>query len=185
MGEVTQMLEWVAAGDRGAADQLLEMVYGELHKLAGIRLAGESPGHTLQPTALVNEAWMRLYGEGMPSWENKRHFFAAAAEAMRRILIESARRKASQRRGGGWERVPIEHVTVAAKDDDETVLEVHEAVNKLAESDPLKAEIVKLRYFVGLHQDEVAEILGISKSTMRRQWLVARSWLLVTLKTAR
>jgi len=183
MSDVTQLLGAIDKGDSKAAEELLPLIYEELRKLAAHKMAQEQPGHTLQPTALVHEAWLRLAGqpEGQP-WQNRAHFFAAAAEAMRRILIERARAKARLRRGGGRQRVPLEQVTVATEDDDETVLAIHEALERLAAQDQMKAQIVKLRYFVGLSHQEIADALGIAEPTVRRHWTFARSWLYAELK---
>jgi RNA polymerase sigma factor (TIGR02999 family) len=148
-------------------------------------MANELPGQTLQPTALVHEAWLRLGGDGQPNWQNRVHFFAAAAEAMRRILIDRARSKGRLRHGGEYQRVDIAHVTVALEDPDETVLAVHEALEKLATQDTRKAEIVKLRYFVGMSHQEIATALGIAEPTVRRDWAYARSWLYAELKSTR
>jgi RNA polymerase sigma factor (TIGR02999 family) len=164
---------------------LLPLVYEELRKLAAHKMAGEAPGHTLQPTALVHEAWLRLTRPGNRNWDNQGHFFAAAAEAMRRILIERARAKCRLRRGGGGERVPLEDVTIASDDPPETVLAIHEALDRLTERDPFKAEVVKMRYFVGLSQDEIAHALGVSVPTVRRHWATARAWLYAEMKTRR
>lgn len=176
------MFEAVAEGDPQAAEELLPLVYNELRKLAAHKMAVEALGQTLQPTALVHEAWLRLRGNEGKRFANRAHFIAAAAEAMRRILIERARRKHRLRRGGGWQRVELEHVTVAIDDPDETVLAVHEALDRLAASDPLKAEIVKLRYFVGMSHQEIATALGLAEPTVRRHWAYARSWLYAELK---
>src|SRR5213594_5124687 len=157
MTEVTRILERVEDGDAKAAEQLLPLVYDQLRQLAAHKMANEAPGHTLQPTALVHEAWLRLAGSDAPQrWNSRGHFFSAAAEAMRRILIERARAKARLRRGGGGERIPLDHVTVASDDPPETVLAIHEALEKLAARDSFKAEVVKMRYFVGLSQDEIS-----------------------------
>jgi RNA polymerase sigma factor (TIGR02999 family) len=166
-----------------AAEELLPLVYDELRKLAGHKLAHEPAGHTLQPTALVHEAWLRLVGAAAPRWDNRGHFFAAAAEAMRRLLIERARSKARARHGGHLERVALDQVTVAIQDPAETVLAVHEALDRLAATDPLKAEVVKLRYFVGLNHAEIARALGLSEPTVRRHWAFARAWLYAELRT--
>ena len=176
------MLEAIEQGDSKAAEELLPLVYSELRKLAAHKMSAEAPGQTLQPTALVHEAWLRLVGEQGARFANRAHFFAAAAEAMRRILIERARRKHRVRRGGDWQRVELEHVTVAMEDPDETVLAVHEALDRLAARDSLKAEIVKLRYFVGMSHQEIATALGIAEPTVRRHWAYARSWLYAELK---
>jgi RNA polymerase sigma factor (TIGR02999 family) len=185
VGDITRILEAVQHGESHAADDLLDLVYNELRRIAAVKMAGEAPGQTLQPTALVHEAWLKLGGDTQPAWQNRAHFFAAAAEAMRRILIERARSKARLRRGGAWQRVDIEHVTVAAEDPDDTVLAVHEALDKLAEQDPLKAQIVKLRYFVGMSHQEIADALGVAEVTVRRHWAFARSWLYAELKESR
>src|SRR5438270_946666 len=183
MSDVTQILERVGQGHSQASEELLPLVYEELRKLAANKMAQEAPGNTLQATSMVHEAWLRLAGprEGQ-AWENRAHFFDAAAEAMRRILIERARSKARLRRGGAPERVPLEHVTLATEDDDETVLAIHEALDRLAVQDPMKAQIVKLRYFVGLTHEEIATALGIAEPTGRRHWAIARSWLYAELK---
>jgi RNA polymerase sigma factor (TIGR02999 family) len=182
MREVTRILAVLEQGNRQAADELLPLVYEELRKLAAGKMANEPPGQTLQPTALVHEAWLRLVGDGSPHWEGRRHFFGAAAEAMRRILIDRARSKARIRHGGQMQRVELDHVTVAVEDTDETVLAVNEALNKLAAQDRLKAEVVKLRYFTGLNHEEVARVLGVSEPTVRRHWAFARAWLHAELK---
>ncbi len=179
------MLEEVERGDAKAAEELLPLVYQELRKLAAHKMAGEAPGQTLQPTALVHEVWLRLAGDEGARFENRAHFIAAAAEAMRRILIERARSKHRLRRGGDWQRVDLERVTLALEDPEETVLAVHEALNRLAGRDPLKAEIVKLRYFVGMSHQEIATALGIAEPTVRRHWAYARSWLYAELKAGR
>ena len=180
--DLTGILDRAQQGDSKAAEELLPLVYEELRKLAGQKMANEAAGHTLQPTALVHEAWLRLAGSGAEHWNSRGHFFGAAAEAMRRILIERARKKARVRHGGTLERVDLEHVTVAAQDSDEIVLLIHEALEKLAAESPQKAEIVKLRYFVGMEHAEIAEALGIAEPTVRRHWTYARSWLYAELK---
>ena len=180
--QVTAILAAVGAGDKQAAEELLPLVYNELRRLAAARLARESPGQTLQATALVHEAWLRLGGATQPLWNSRAHFFGAAAEAMRRILLERARRKARIRHGGQLERVDLDRVTLATQDSDEVILAVHEALEKLAAESPQKAEIVKLRYFGGLEHAEIAEVLGISEPTVRRHWAYARSWLYAELK---
>jgi RNA polymerase sigma factor (TIGR02999 family) len=177
MSDVTRILEAVAHGDPTAADELLPLVYQELRKLAAHKMAGQAPGHTLQPTALVHEAWLRLAGNEPGRFTGRAHFFAAAAEAMRHILIDSARRKRAARHGGGQVRVDIEHVEIASLVDDEELLAVHDALDKLAAEDPQKAELAKLRYFVGLSFEEAAEVLGISVATAKRHWAYARAFL--------
>ena len=176
------MLEAIQQGDPKAAEELLPLVYDELRKLAAHKMANEAPGQTLQPTALVHEAWLRLGGDQQPVWQNRAHFIAAAAEAMRRILTDRARSKHRLRRGGDWQRVDLERVTVALEDADETVLAVHEALDRLAARDPLKAQIVNLRYFVGMSHQEIATALGLAEPTVRRHWAYARSWLYAKLK---
>ena len=183
MSDVTQLLIGIEAGDPAAADQLLPLVYEELRKLAAVRMAQEKPGQTLQATALVHEAWLRLAGaDQQRAWNSRGHFFGAAAEAMRRILVDRARQKARVRHGGALERVDLEHVTLATEDSDDTVLAIHEALEKLALESPQKAEIVKLRYFTGLEHAEIAQVLGVSEPTVRRHWAYARSWLYAELK---
>lgn len=179
MTEVTRILSAIEQGDSKATEQLLPLVYDELRRLASKKLAHESPGQTLQATALVHEVYVRLV-DGNPdqNWENRRHFFAAAAEAMRRILIERARQKQSLKRGGNYERVELEAVEPAflpmACDD---VLGLDEAIQKLAQKDPRKAELVKLRFFAGLTTAEAAKSLGVSVSTAENDWTYARCWL--------
>lgn len=183
MSDVTLLLSAMDAGDPKAADQLLPLVYEELRRLAAAKMAQEKPGQTLQATALVHEAWLRLTGSGSQgAWNSRGHFFGAAAEAMRRILVDRARQKARIRHGGALERVDMEHVTLATEDSSETVLAIHEALEKLALESPQKAEIVKLRYFTGLEHAEIAQVLGVSEPTVRRHWAYARSWLYAELK---
>ena len=177
MNDITQILEAAQQGDPKAAEELLPLVYTELRKLAAAKMARELPGQTLQPTALVHEAWLRVSGPGHKDFQNRAHFFAAAAEAMRRILIDNARRKHALRHGGGQARVDLEEADIAAPIDDEQLLAVHEALDKLAAEDPPKAELVKLRYFVGLSVEEAAEVLGISAPTVKRHWAYAKAWL--------
>ena len=182
---MTRILSRAQQGDSKAAEELLPLIYDELRRIAAAKMAHEAAGQTLQPTALVHEAWLRLGGEAQPTWENRAHFFSAAAEAMRRILIDRARSKGRQRHGGEWQRVDLEQVTLAIKDADDTVLAVHEALEKLAAQDARKAEIVKLRYFVGMNHKQIAEALDIAEPTVRRDWAFARSWLYAELKTLR
>jgi RNA polymerase sigma factor (TIGR02999 family) len=183
MSDVTQLLNAIDAGDPKAADQLLPLVYEELRKLAAAKMAREQPGQTLQPTALVHEAWLRLGGSEAPSFQNRAHFFGAAAEAMRRILVDRARRRLRQRHGGGQERVDIDEVQIAAPtDDDEDLLAMHDALDRFAAVDPEKAEFVKLRYFVGLSLEEAASALGVSLTTAKRWWQYARAWLKVEMR---
>ena len=182
VSEVTEILLRAQKGDPKAAAELLPVVYEELRKLAAAKMAQELPGQTLQATALVHEAWLRLGGAGDQHWNSRGHFFGAAAEAMRRILVERARKKARVRHGGGLEKVDWEHVTIATEDGDDTVLAIHEAIEKLAAESPQKAEIVKLRYFTGLEHEEIAQALGVSEPTVRRHWAYARAWLYAELK---
>ncbi len=177
MGDVTRILEALGRGETRAADELLPMVYEELRSLAGEKMARETPTQTLQPTALVHEAWLRLAGNETPHFANRAHFFTAAAEAMRRILIESARRKCAARHGAGQKPLDIEQVEIAAPAKDEELLAVDEALEKLALEDKGKAELVKLRYFVGFTLEEAAEVLGISIPTAKRWWTFTRAWL--------
>ena len=182
MSEFTRVLEQVQQGNERAAEDLLPLVYEELRKLAAHKMAGEAPGQTLQPTALVHEAWLRLTGDENKIWDNRGHFFAAAAEAMRRILIDRARAKSRQRRGSRAEHVPLEHVTIASDDPPETLLAINEALDRLTARDPFKAEVVKMRYFIGLSQEEIAQALGVSVPTIRRHWAIARAWLYAEMK---
>lgn len=177
MSEVTHILERAQAGDLQAADELLPLVYEELRKLAAAKMASEAPGHTLQPTALVHEAWLRLTGDQGQKWNGRAHFFGAAAEAMRRILIENARRKRALRHGGGQARLDINEIEIAATGKDDELLAVSDALEKFAARDEQKAELVKLRYFVGLTTQEAAEVLGISVPTADRWWNFSRAWL--------
>jgi len=177
VSDVTQILAAAQEGDSSAAEQLLPIVYDELRKLAVCRMAQEAPGQTLQPTALVHEAWLRLAGNGNQSWNGRGHFFAAAAEAMRRILIDRARRKRAAQHGGGHARLDIAEVEVASPAKDEELLAVSDALERFARRDKQKAELVKLRYFVGLTTEEAAEVLGISVPTADRWWSFSRAWL--------
>jgi RNA polymerase sigma factor (TIGR02999 family) len=178
MGDVTRILEGAQQGERTAAEQLLPLIYDELRKLAAARMANESAGHTLQPTALVHEAWLRLAGKDADvQFANRAHFFAAAAEAMRRILIERARRKGAEKRGGDWQRIDLDKVDVAVDADDDTLLLVNEALEKLAQEDANAAEVAKLRFFGGLTLEEAAQVLGVTKRTADRYWAFARVWL--------
>lgn len=178
MNDVTRILSALEQGDSHAADQLLPLVYDELRQLAAQRLALEAPGQTLQATALVHEAYLRLVDvEKAQNWESRGHFFAAAAEAMRRILIDGARRRRTQRRGGEAERLSLEGIEASAPASDDELLAVNEALERLHLVDPPKAELVKLRYFGGLTIPEAAQALGISITTANRYWAFARAWL--------
>jgi RNA polymerase sigma factor (TIGR02999 family) len=178
MSDVTQILDAIGRGDAHAANELLPLVYEELRKLAAVRMANEAAGHTLQPTALVHEAWLRLAGrDAQIQFANRAHFFAAAAEAMRRILIERARRKGAEKRGGDWQRIDLDKVEIAAEADDDTLLLVNEALEKLAKEDASAAEIAKLRFFGGLTLEEAGQVLGVTDRTAKRYWAFARAWL--------
>jgi RNA polymerase sigma factor (TIGR02999 family) len=174
---VTHILEAIQTGDAQAASELLPLVYEELRKLAASKMANEAAGNTLQPTALVNEAWMRLVGSDDPKFAGRPHFFAAAAEAMRRILIDRARSKRALRHGGGQERVNIDHIDVASPDSDDQLLAMNDALEKLAVQHPTEAELVKLRYFAGLTVEEAAGLLDIAPRTARNYWTYSRTWL--------
>jgi len=182
LSDVTRILESIEHGDPKAADELLPLVYGELRKLATSKMANEAPNQTLQPTALVHEAWLRLVGNDNPQFANRAHFFAAAAEAMRRILIDKARRKKAIRHGGDQQRVDIESVDVAVLADDEELLAINDALDKLTAQNKVEAELVKLRYFVGMTLEEAAEVLGISARTADNYWAHARAWLFREIK---
>jgi RNA polymerase sigma factor (TIGR02999 family) len=177
MSDATLLLTAVEQGDATAAEKLLDLLYGELRRLATSKMAHEAPGHTLQPTALVHEAWLRLVGSKNPRFENRAHFFSAAAEAMRRILIDRARRKLTQRHGGSFERVDLEGQDLVATAADEQLLAVHEVLDNLAKEHPIQAEVVKLRYFVGMTNEETAEALGVSLATVKNYWTFARTWI--------
>ena len=183
MSDVTRILESVEHGDPKAADELLPLVYGQLRKLAASKMANESPNQTLQATALVHEAWLRLVGNENPPFANRAHFFAAAAESMRRILIDNARRKRALRHGGDQQRVDLEDLEVAAPVDDDELLAVNEALDKLAAQNKVEAELVKLRYFVGMTLEEAAEALDISARTADNYWAHARAWLFREIKS--
>jgi RNA polymerase sigma factor (TIGR02999 family) len=177
VSDVTRVIEAVQRGDPTAADELLPLVYEELRKLAASKMANEAAGNTLQPTALVHEAWLRLVGHDNPKFGGRAHFFAAAAEAMRRILIDRARSKRALRHGGGQVRVDIQQFDLASPDADDQLLAVNDALDKLTAQDPIEAKLVKLRYFAGLTVDEAAGMLDISPRTARNYWAHARTWL--------
>ena len=176
LSEVTHILRRASEGDPTAAGELLPLIYEELRRLAAAKMAREQPGLTLQPTALVHEAWLRL-GADHQQWENRRHLFAAAGEAMRRILIERARRRMRIRHGGAQERVDLDEVELPMPVEDDQMLLLNEALDALAAEDASQAEVVKLRFFVGLQVQEIAEVLGVSERTVQRQWNHAKVWL--------
>lgn len=177
MSDLTRILQRVEQGDGQAAEELLPLVYEELRKLAGAKMARESPGQTLQPTALVHEAWLRLTGTGRQHWEGRRHFFSAAAEAMRHILIDRARKRQCVRHGAGQERLDIDAIELPAPVETDQFLDVNQALEELERADPDKAEVVKLKFFVGLSEREAAEVLGVSERTIERRWAYAQAWL--------
>ena len=183
MSEITQLLERVENGDAQAIHDLLPLVYDELRKVAAHKMWNEASGHTLQPTALVHKAWLRLAGDGTPEFENRAHFFGAAAEAMRRILIEQARRRMAAKRGAGVASIPVDEVEIASPfAHDDQLLAVNEALEKFARFDPRKAELVNLRYFLGMSFEEAAAALGIAVSTAKQWWAYARACLSVELR---
>ena len=177
ISNATVLLRGAEQGDSRAADQLLDLVYGELRRLAAYKLGLEAPGQTLQPTALVHEAWLKLVGAGEQKFKNHKHFFAVAAEAMRWILIDRARRRKTQRHGGQCERVELWETRLAAPAEDDQLLAVNEALEKLEGQHPAQAQVVKLRYFGGMTNEEVAQALNISVSTVKTYWTFARAWL--------
>lgn len=182
MSDVTRILNAIEKGDAQAAEELLPLVYEELRHLASRKMSRESPGQTLQATALVHEAYIRLVGAEAQNWKGRTHFFTAAAEAMRRILIENARRKQRLKRGGGQKKVDLEDAEPAVAEPAEDIVALNEALEKLALEDPIKANLVKLRYFAGLTVKQAAEILGISQATAERYWSYARVWLFYEIK---
>ena len=177
MNEVTRLLNAIQENESEALNQLLPAVYEELRRMARFKMASESPDHTLQPTALVHEAWLRLVSPGEQNWQNRAHFFSAAAEAMRRILVEHARRKLSLKRGGGALREELEESRIVMVSPPDELLAVHEALDTLAREDASAAELVKLRYFVGMTMEEAASAMGLATRTAERIWTFARAWL--------
>jgi RNA polymerase sigma factor (TIGR02999 family) len=177
MSDITQVLQAIQLGDGRASEELLPLVYNELRQLAAARMAQEATGQTLQATALVHEAWLRMVGDGDKTWQNRAHFFGAAAEAMRRILVENARRKSRLKRGGGQVRLDIDDLELAETTPDEKVLLMDEALERLQGEDPEKARIVVMKFFGGLTNQEVAKNLGVTERTVERQWAYAKAWL--------
>jgi RNA polymerase sigma factor (TIGR02999 family) len=177
MSDVTVILEAVSRGESSASEDLLALVYDELKQIAAMRMARESAGHTLQPTALVHEAWLRLVGDGLPSGKGRAYFFAAAAEAMRRILVDHARRKSRLKHGGGQERVDIQGLDLPGVPADDKLLLIDEALLELEKADPERAKVVVLKYFGGLTNKQLAETLGTSERSVNRHWLCAKQWL--------
>jgi RNA polymerase sigma factor (TIGR02999 family) len=182
MTEITQVLQAIGRGESGASEDLLPLVYQELRRLAALRMAQELAGQTLQPTAVVHEAWLRLAGKGSQVWESRAHFFGAAAEAMRRILIENARRKSRLKRGGGQSRLNIDDVDPAQVTPDDKILLINEALERLQAEDPEKARIVVMKFFGGLTNQEVSENMGVTERTVERQWAYAKAWLFQTVR---
>ena len=177
MSDVTRILTAMEQGDGKASEELLPVVYQELRRIAAHKMASEPAGHTLQPTALVHEAWLKLVDSPAQSGQNRAHFFAAAAEAMRRLLIARARRKHTQRRGAGAAHLDVDQLEIASPIPQDRILALNEALNRFATAEPQQAELVKLRYFVGLKIEQAAEVLGISEATAKRWWAYARAWL--------
>lgn len=184
MSEATVLLSAVEQGDARAPQQLLELVYDELRVLAGKKMAHERPGQTLQATALVHEAWLKLVGKGDRKFENRAHFFFAAAEAMRRILIDHARRKHAQRHGGDYERIDLEEQEITNPETSPEFMAVHEVVDALARDFPVEAEVVKLRFFVGMTNEEIAQVLDLSVGTVKNYWTFARAWIFNEIKNS-
>jgi len=182
VSEVTRILEAVKQGGRNAAEELLPLVYEDLRRLAAHKMANEVPAQTLQPTALVHEAWLRLSQEYRSEWKNREQFYAVAAEVMRRLLVDRARRRRTRKHGGSLERVDLDGTEVLSPIDDNLVLGVHDALERLSAEDPDKAQVVKLRFFVGLENAEIASLLGVSEKTVQRHWSFAKAWLARAIK---
>jgi RNA polymerase sigma factor (TIGR02999 family) len=185
VSDVTRILESIQGGDPKASEELLPLVYEELRKLAASKMAREGQEHTLQATALVHEAWLALIGDENVKWEGRAHFFGAAAEAMRRILINNARKRRAPLHGGGQQRLDIQEIELAGAKKDDEMLAVDEALEKFALHDPVKAELVKLKYFAGLNNEEAAAVLGVSEPTVKRYWAYAKAWLLASIESSR
>ncbi len=182
MSEATAMLDAIGKGDAKAPAAFLDLVYNELRRLAAGKMAREAPGQTLQATALVHEAWLRLIGDKNRHFEDRTHFFAAAGEAMRRILIERARRRRAVRHGGELQRVNLQADMVASPEDDDQLLALNDVLEKLERKHPLQAQVVKLRYFAGMSNEEIAESLGVSLSTVKNYWVFSKAWLFREIK---
>ena len=179
MNDVTQVLQAIGDGNQTASEELLPLVYNELRKLAASKMASEAEGHTLQATALVHEAYLKLVDRGQrQDWNSRNHFFMAAAESMRRILIDRARAKGRQKRGGGWERIELEGLSLAMDAQPEALLVVHEAMERFEKRDEVKAQVVKLKFYAGLTNEEVADTLAVSVPTVKRHWSYSRAWLM-------
>lgn len=185
MKDVTRILGAIEQGDANAAEELLPLVYEELRRLASQKMSQEAPGHTLQATALVHEAYIRLVGPNAPSWSSRAHFFAAAAEAMRRILIENARRKQRLKHGVNRQRVDLDDIDITVEGPSIDLIALDEALSKLAKEDPAAADLVKMRFFAGLTLDQVAAVMGISRRTADRNWAYAKAWLYQQITKAR
>jgi RNA polymerase sigma factor (TIGR02999 family) len=183
MNDITQVLQAIGRSESRASEELLPLVYNELRHLASARMAQEMAGHTLQPTALVHEAWLRLVGDNDRTWQNRAHFFGAASEAMRRILIESARRKSRLKRGGGRVRVDIDGLELAAATTEDKILAINDALEELQKNDPDRAQIVVMKFFGGLTNREVAECLGVTERTVERRWAHAKVWLFESIQS--
>ncbi|MBN8247274.1 MAG: RNA polymerase subunit sigma [Verrucomicrobia bacterium] len=178
MEDVTRILDRAGSGDAEAASLLMDLVYGRLRAIAAERMLREAPGQTLQPTALVHEAWLRLGGDDQPRWKNRAHFFGAASEAMRRILVERARHKKTLRKGGGADHLDVDQLGIATPGTDAELLSVHEFLDRFAVHHPSRAQLVKLHYFTGMSFRQAAEILDISEATAKRWWIFSKAWLL-------
>jgi len=184
MSDVTLILDAISRGESQAAEELLPLIYNELRNLATARMLQESAGHTLQPTALVHEAWLRMVGDGSQAWKNRAYFFAAAAEAMRRILVEHARRKSRLKHGGGQLRMNIEDLDLAESAPDEKILLVDDALEKLERSNPERSRVVVMKFFGGMTNKEVADTMGIGERSVDRHWVCAKAWLFQNLRDA-
>ena len=176
-GEITRLLRLLHSGDRGVEAQLIELIYGELRRIAAVRMRSERPGHTLTPTALVNEAWLRLGSEWQGYVEDRQHFLAVVSTAMRRVLVDHARARQAQKRDGVLAREPVEEFQIAAPESDEMLLALNDALDRLSAINPRWVRVVELRYFSGLSEDEVATVLGLTRRTVTRDWAMARAWL--------